>query len=169
MSSLPVPRASRPVRQGLAIAAAVVMLVAGASVAHAQSLESLKGALKGGDSTTGAGSGGAGATGGGALGGLLGGGMPSLGSVGTGNLTGVLTYCARNNLVGGAGGVKDKLLGKLGGEKKAEADPGYREGLSGVLGGKSDRKMNLTSAGGLKSQVTEKVCDEVLKYGKSLI
>ncbi len=95
--------------------------------------------------------------------------MPSLSSVGTGNLTGVLTYCAKNNYLGGdAAGVKDKLLGQLGGTKSAQSDPGYQQGVAGILGGNSDQKLDL-SGDGLKKQLTEKVCDQVLDYGKSLL
>lgn len=139
----------------------------------AQGLDALKGAISGSKDSAGEAAGGAGsALGGlGSLGGLAGGQLPSLGSVGSGNVTGVLGYCAKNNLVGGdAAGIKDKLVGKLGGQEKADADPGYQEGLKGVLGGNSDKKFDLGgSTAGVKSQVTEKVCDEVLKYGKSLI
>ena len=148
----------------LAVASVIVLLSPfAAPPAAAQSLDSLKGAISG---TKDAGGGG-----GSALGGLAGGSIPSLGSVGTGNLAGLMGYCAKNNLLGGdAAGVKDKLMGKLGGEEKAQADPGYQEGLKGVVGGNSDKKFDLGgSTAGVKSQVTEKVCDQVLKYGKSMI
>ena len=65
-------------------------------------------------------------------------------------------------------GIKDKLLGQLGGEEQAKANPSYQEGLNGILGGKSGQKMDL-SGGGLKQQLTTQVCDQVLKYGESLI
>ena len=146
----------------LAVAAAALLGSSFSPPATAQSLDALKGAISGGKDAAGGGS---------ALGGLAGGGIPSLGSVGTGNLTGLLGYCAKNNLLGGdAAGVKDKLLGKLGGEEKAQSDPGYQEGLKGIVGGNSDKKFDLgSSTAGVKSQITEKVCDEVLKYGKSAI
>ena len=131
-------------------------------------------ALGGLGGSTGAGAAsGAGAMG--ALGGLSGVSMPSLEKVGTGNLTGVLGYCAKNQL-GGAGvaGVKDQLMGKLGGEQKAKADPGYQEGLSGVLGGNSGSKLDLGGLGGsggsdMKSKVTDQVCGKVLEYGQKLL
>ncbi|AZG07623.1 DUF2501 domain-containing protein [Pigmentiphaga sp. H8] len=145
------------------LAALALGLLLGAATAQAQLLDSVKGALGGG--------GGQQSSGGGSslLGGLGGASMPSLGSVGTGNITGILSYCAKNNyLGGGAASVKDKLLGKLGGEQQAQSDPGYREGLSGILGGNSGQKMEL-GGGGLKQQITEKVCDQVLEYGQSLL
>lgn len=155
-------RAALPTALSAALLAATLLA---APTLQAQGLDALKGAISGGKDAAGA------ASGGSALGGLAGGAIPSLGSVGTGNLTGVLGYCAKNNLLGGdAAGVKDKLLGKLGGEEKANADPGYQEGLKGVLGGNSDKKFDLGGgSAGLKSKVTEQVCDQVLKYGKSLI
>ena len=56
------------------------------------------------------------------------------------------------------------------GEEKAQADPGYQEGLKGIVGGNSDQKFDLGgSTAGVKSKLTEKACDEVLKYGKSAI
>jgi len=118
-----------------------------AAGSHAQMLDAVKGAM-GGGGTAGA--------------------MPDLGTVGTGNLAGVIGYCARNNYLGGgdAAGIQDKLLGKLGGEQQAQSDPGYQEGLGGVLGGQSGTKMEL-GGDGLKAQLTEKVCDQVLEYGKS--
>jgi len=132
------------------LAASSLAALALSTAAHAQLLDSVKNAM-GGNSGASAGS------------------MPDLGSVGSGNIAGVLGYCAQNNYLGGdASGVKDKILGKLGGEQKAQSDPGYKEGIAGVLGGNSDKKLDL-SGDGLKKQLTEKVCDQVLAYGKSLI
>lgn len=107
----------------------------------------------------------------GALGGA--GGMPALDSVGTGNLAGVLGYCARNKYLGGtdAPGVQNQLVSKLGGPAQAKSDPGYQQGLKGILGGGSGQKMDLTagSSGGVKQQITDAACEQVLKYGKSLL
>ena len=141
------------------------LLIGVIPAAQAQLMDSVQGALKGqqsGASDSGSILGG--------LGGSLGGqAMPSLDSVGTGNITGVLSYCAKNNYLGGdASGVKDKLLGKLGGEQSAASDTGYQQGLQGILGGDSGKKVDL-GGDGLKQQITEKVCDQVLKYGKSLL
>ncbi|WP_459617475.1 DUF2501 domain-containing protein [Bordetella sp. 2513F-2] len=125
------------------------------TLAQAQLLDSVKGALGGGAS----------AQAGGAAAGP--GAVPALNSVGTGNIAGVVEYCAKNNYLGGdAGTVKDKLLGRLGGPSQAQSDSGYREGASGVLGGNSGTKLDFRG-GGLKAQLTEKVCDQVLDYAKS--
>lgn len=143
--------------------------------AHAQLLDAVKGAVGGGSS-----SGASSPSSGGLLGGLGGAaaggaGMPSLSSVGTGNLTGVLTYCMQNKYVSGseATNVQSQLMSKLGGQSKAQSDPGYTQGLSGILGGSSGQKMDLTTGGGngggLKQQVTDAACEQVLKYGKSML
>ncbi|TEA79539.1 DUF2501 domain-containing protein [Allopusillimonas ginsengisoli] len=143
--------------------ATVLIGLAGAS--QAQLLDSVKGALGSNQSASEPASGGL--LGGlGSAGGLS---IPSLGSVGTGNLTGVLSYCAKNNYLGSdAEGVKDKLLNQLGGTQSAQSDPGYQQGVAGILGGDSDQQVDL-SGDGLKKQLTEKVCDQVLDYGKSLL
>jgi hypothetical protein len=77
------------------------------------------------------------------------------------------------------------LGGLLGGKKKKAAatsgdptsDPGYLSGAKGILQTGSGKSMDLSSLGGgssggtsdLKSQLTHKVCDTVLKQGKSFI
>ncbi|OWT65477.1 DUF2501 domain-containing protein [Candidimonas nitroreducens] len=150
---------------------AALLLFGAASVAQAQLLDSVKGALGGQQGSSASGSSGGASSLLGGLGGSLGGqSMPSLSSVGTGNITGVLTYCAKNNYLGGgdASSVQNKLLGQLGGAKSAQSDAGYQQGLQGILGGNSGQKVDL-GGGGLKQQITDKVCEQVLQYGKSLL
>lgn len=145
-------------RQRNTLILAVVLLAASAPAGQAQLTDALEGAIGGGSSS-----------GGSLLEGLGGQSVPALDQVGLGNIAGVLEYCAKNNFLGGnAGGLKDRLLGKLGGEEKAQSDPGYQEGLGGILGGDSGQKVELGNSG-LKQQLTDKVCEEVLKYGQSLI
>jgi len=140
-------------KHSLCLAAPCLAALLLATSAQAQLPGAIQGVL-GGDKAAGAATGSA---------------IPDLGSVGSGNIAGVLGYCAQQKYLGGdAASVKDKILGKLGGAQQAEADPGYQEGLSGVLGGNSGSKMDLTG-GGLKQQLTEKVCDQVLKYGQSML
>lgn len=155
-------------------------LAAGSAVplqAHAQGLDKLKGLMGGGSSS-------------------------SLSSASTGNAAGVLQFCLKNNYLGSDGGaatVKDKLLGKLGGDTKAASndatsnaggglmgklgsvssptkDPGYLSGASGILQTGNGKKVDLNTVGGgagatagLKEQLTKKVCDQVLKQGKSIV
>ncbi len=62
--------------------------------------------------------------------------------------------------------LQDSVKGALGrGQSASESASG---GLLGGLGGNSDQKLDL-SGDGLKKQLTEKVCDQVLDYGKSLL
>lgn len=75
------------------------------------------------------------------------------------------------------------MLGQLTGSKKkssssvasgsATSDPGYLNGAKGILQGSSGQSVDLNSLGGgssdLKSQMTTKICDTVLKQGKSFL
>ena len=142
------------------------------------------------------------------LGGLMGGGGTSMKSGSMGNVTGLLQYCVQNNYLGGnsgAAGIKDKLLGKMGGASStpmaggdtsaskgnmlskltggssaasqgsgsATSDPSYLSGAKGILQGSGGQSVDLNSLGGgnsdLKSKLTTKVCDTVLKQGKSFL
>jgi hypothetical protein len=144
----------------------------------------------------------------GKLGGMIpGGGSLSSGSMG--NVAGLLEYCMKNNYLGGdsgASGIKDQLMGKMGGssgstassgdqgssssdmlgqltgsKKKSSSssggdptsDPSYLSGAKGILQGSDGKSMDLSSVGGgssdMKSQITTKVCDSVLKQGKSFL
>lgn len=106
---------------------------------------------------------------GGKLGGALGGGE----SGSMGNVAGILQYCVKNNYLGGASGasgIASKLLGKTkGGTHNAD----YANGASGILKGKNGGVTDLNSIGGgnsdLKSKLTTKACDIVLKQGKSFL
>jgi hypothetical protein len=55
----------------------------------------------------------------------------------------------------------------------ATNDPGYLSGAKGILQGSNGQSMDLNSVGGgssdLKTQMTTKVCDTVLKQGKSFL
>jgi len=142
------------------------------------------------------------------LGGMLGGGGTSMKSGSMGNVTGLLQYCVQNNYLGGnsgAAGIKDQLLGKMGGASStpmaggdtsaskgnmlskltggsnassqgsgtATSDPSYLSGAKGILQGSNGNSVDLNSVGGgnsdLKSKLTTKVCDTVLKQGKSFL
>lgn len=140
---------------------------------HAQLLDALKGALGNHNATSGSApaappqsSGGLGG-----LGALSGLGdqfsLPAMGSASAGNVAGVLTFCMKNNYLGsnGVAGIKDKLLGKLGGQKEAVVDPGYADGVKGIIGG-GNNKLDLSS---MRQQITDKACEKVLEYGKSML
>lgn len=57
-------------------------------------------------------------------------------------------------------------MGKLPGGAST-SDSGYTSGASGLLSGSNGGQMDL-SGGGLKAEVTKKVCDQVLAQGKSM-
>lgn len=117
--------------------------------------------------------------------GLAGGSTGSLTSGSMGNAAGILQYCVTNNYLGGdsgASGVKDQLLGKLGGKSsEAEAAPtkdaGYLDGAKGLLKSKEGKTVDLGSLGGgagsstgdMKEQLTKKACKAVLKQGKNML
>ncbi|APG04018.1 hypothetical protein BJI69_09000 [Luteibacter rhizovicinus DSM 16549] len=109
----------------------------------------------------------------------------SLTSGSMGNVAGILQYCVTNNYLGGdsgASGVKDQLLGKLGGGSSATAaaptqDKGYLDGAKGLLKSKDGKTVDLGGAassdsspmGDMKAKVTKKACDVVLKQGKGML
>jgi len=126
------------------------------NVAHAQPLDSLQNAVGIGKSSPSTGSG---------LGGMS---MPSVGSASSGNIAGVLRYCVRNNYVDGNGGasVEHSLVGKLGGSTTKSSQ--FASGDKGMLQTGNGSNVSL-GGGGLKGQMTHKVCDQVLTHAKSLI
>ena len=93
--------------------------------------------------------------------------MPSVGSASSGNIAGVLRYCVRNNYVsGGASSVESGLVGKLGGGATHSSQ--FASGDKGMLQTGNGQNVSL-GGGGLKAQMTHKVCDQVLQHAKSLI
>ncbi len=142
------------------IAAATLLMLPVAmeptDVAHAQPLDSLQNALGIGKSSPSMGSG---------LGGMS---MPSVGSASSGNIAGVLRYCVRNNYVDGNGGasVERSLVGKLGGGTTDSSQ--FASGDKGTLQTGNGGNFSL-GGGGFKGQMTQKVCDQVLKHARSLI
>lgn len=107
----------------------------------------------------------------GKLGGLGNAGSLSSGSMG--NVAGLLQYCVKNNYLGGssgASGLASKLLGKTDG---GTSNTDYQSGLSGILKSNNGKTTNLSDVGGgnpdLKSKITTKACDIVLKQGKKFL
>ena len=147
-------------------------VAAGAFSAHASGLgDALRGQLGGGAAESSSSTSG--------LGGMLGGsgGSSALSALGLGNLSsgtasnaaGVLTYCMKNNYLNAdkAAQVKNQLLGKLGlGQKEEPKDPGYQNGLMGMVTGADGKSFSLDK---VKSNLKEKACDFVLDNAKSLI
>jgi hypothetical protein len=99
--------------------------------------------------------------------GAAGGGMPSVGQAGPGNTAGVLQYCIQNKYVGGgnASSVKDSLMSKVAGQSN---DSSYREGSNGLLQTGNGQSYSL-GGDGIKAQITQKVCDQILQHAKSFL
>jgi hypothetical protein len=108
------------------------------------------------------------------LGGMAPGGGASMSSGSMGNVAGLLGYCVKNNYLGGgsgASGIQNQLMGKMGGH--STSDSGYQSGSNGILQSGNGKSVNLANVGGgssdMKSKITSKVCDTVLKQGKSFL
>jgi len=121
-----------------------------AGIAAAQSLDALKG--QAGDLL------GAGQSGGGAS--LLGGlGSGAINPSSAQNVAGVLGYCQQHGyLKSGTAAIKDKLLSKFGGQSQVSQDPGYQQGLGGLLQGGGGQRFDL---GSLKGKLAEQVCKKI--------
>jgi len=149
---------------------AIALLAAAApTLAQNQMLDSLKDKLNSSNATSGSGAaegtGGAAGTGA-ALASGLGLSMPKIGTSTMGNAAGVLQYCIKNNYLSAdaAGGVKDKLLSMVTGQKPQQT--GYANGAKGLLQGSDGTSLSLKSVG---SQLKTKACDYVLANAKSLV
>lgn len=105
-----------------------------------------------------------------AIGGLggLSGGLPSVTQAGPANTAGVLQYCIQNNYLSDsvAGPAENELLGKVPGSGQSSD---FKAGSSGLLQTGNGQNFNLGGGGGIKSQMTQKVCDMVLQHAKSLL
>jgi len=149
-------------QQAARAAALTAALGLAATLACAQSMDSLKGMASsalGGSSSSSAGS----------LAGMAG--MGGLSSGTMGNAAGVLEYCFKNNYLSGdsVSAVKDGLMGKMGGSSAAQSDSGYLDGAKGLLKSSDGKSMDLSSTAGMQKQLTQQACDFVLKQGKSLL
>ena len=149
------------VRGGLALLSVCGALLLAGTPARAQLLNQLQNSMGSGQ---GSGSGGLGSLGG------LGGGLPSVNNASPTNLAGIIQYCIRNNYLSGgaASSVKDSLLGKVTGSRQGSTDSGFRAGNSGSLETGQGQSFGL-GGGGIKSQVTRKVCNLVLQRAKSML
>jgi hypothetical protein len=130
-------------------AAVIVLSQITIAPAHAQLMDQLKGAMGTGQ-------------GGGALA------VPSVNQASPSNIAGVLQYCVQNNYVSGgsATSVKDSFVNKVTGAGRAP-DSQFQQGSNGVLD--TGNGSNFSLGGGIKEQVTKKVCDLALSHAKSLL
>ena len=99
----------------------------------------------------------------GGAGGLLGGALPNIGSIGAGNAAGVLTYCMKNKLLGGANA--NSVLGRLTGKPGVKTSNGFALGRTGTI----ETKGSQLSLGSLKGKMKSKMCDLVLSHAGSLL
>ncbi len=100
------------------------------------------------------------------------GGGGDLASGSAGNAAGVVEYCIKNNFLSGdaASSMKDKLMGKIGGDNKSEQDKaGYSDGAPGMLTTGDGQKIDLAKMGGLEKSITKKACASVLDHAKSML
>jgi hypothetical protein len=100
--------------------------------------------------------------------------MGSLTSGTAGNAAGILQFCISNNYLGGtdltnAGSMKDKLVGKLGGQDKADADSGYAAGAQGNVIGGDGKSVSIADMGSLENKLTQQGCQAVLSHASSLL
>lgn len=148
---------SRFVLQAAALGMTVAVLQIPANPAQAQLMDQLKGA-------TGSGQGGS------ALGGLGGSSLPSVGQAGAGNTAGVLQYCVKNNYLSGnaASSTQSSLMSKVTGSGHGTSDSGFQQGSKGVLDTGNGKGFSL-GGGGIKAEITQKVCGQVLQHAKSLL
>ncbi|RQH06512.1 DUF2501 domain-containing protein [Paraburkholderia dinghuensis] len=86
-----------------------------------------------------------------------------------GNVTGVLSYCIKNNFLsaGSASSVQNSLLSKLPGGANT-TDSGYQQGTNGILTAGNGSHIDL-SGSGLKEAATREVCDKILTQAKSML
>ena len=106
--------------------------------------------------------------------GLLNGGNNAVSSNSMSNVTGILQYCAENNLVkNNVSSVTDQLKSKLGltdtSEQKQET--GYAQGLEGLLNTGKGQQISLKSLSNtpMGEKLKTKACNVVLEQGKKYL
>ncbi len=97
-------------------------------------------------------------------------GMPSLSAAPPSNVAGLLQYCIQNNYLGGvsassASSVRQSLLSKYTG---SASDSGYASGSNGMLDTGNGNSFSLGGTG-LKAQLTQKICAQVLQHAQSML
>ena len=151
----------------LALASVFALGLLGAPHARAQLSNMMQGAVGGSNS---------GASGMDGMGGLS---MPELNSANPTNLAGVLQFCVQNNYLGSttngndsaasASSVKQSLLSKFtGSSSDPTSNSDFTSGSNGVLDTGGGNSMSLGGSG-VKAQVTQKICGQVLQHAQSLL
>lgn len=98
----------------------------------------------------------------GGMGGAVG--LPDVSSMGVGNVAGVLGYCMKNKLLGGADA--NSVLGGLTAKPEVKSSPDFAAGQAGNIKSGNGSTFSLNS---VSKQMKTKACDMVLKQGKSLL
>ncbi|MBB2201988.1 YjjA family protein [Gluconacetobacter tumulisoli] len=94
-------------------------------------------------------------------------GLPSVTSAAPGNLAGVLGFCVQNNYLGAS--TASPVMSALG-QKTGTDSSQYQAGQRGLLDTGNGRTFSLAGAGqGIKQQMTQKVCNQVLSRAQSLL
>lgn len=91
-------------------------------------------------------------------------GLPDVSSMGAGNAAGVLGYCVKNKLLGGADA--SSVLGGLTAKPGVKSSPDFTAGEAGNIVSGDGPAFSLNS---VPKQMKSKACDMVLKQGKSLL
>jgi hypothetical protein len=100
--------------------------------------------------------------------------LPSVSSASPSNLAGLLQYCVQNNYLSGgsadaASSAKESLLSKFtGSSSDPTSNTGFTSGNNGVLDTGNGQSTTLGGSG-IKAQITQKVCSEVLSHAKSML
>lgn len=100
--------------------------------------------------------------------------LPSVSSASPTNLAGLLQYCVQNNYLSGgsadaASSAKESLLSKFtGSSSDPTSNTGFTSGNNGVLDTGNGQSTTLGGTG-IKAQITQKVCSEVLSHAKSML
>ena len=100
--------------------------------------------------------------------------LPSVSSASPTNLAGLLQYCVQNNYLSGgsadaASSAKESLLSKFtGSSSDPTSNTGFTSGNNGVLDTGNGQSTTLGGSG-IKAQITQKVCSEVLSHAKSML
>lgn len=150
-------RTTLPKMVGLSAIGVIALSFAPIAPAQAQLMDKLKGAMGSGQGDSG-------------VGGLTGG-VPSVAQASPSNTAGVLQYCIKNNYVSGgtASSVKDSMISKITGSGQSSTkDSGFQSGNNGMLQTGNGQSLSL-GGGGIKEQVTRKVCDQILQHAKSML
>ena len=100
--------------------------------------------------------------------------LGSLASGSAGNAAGILQYCVTNNFLGGAdltsaSSLTDKLIGTVGGQDKADADPGFAAGSQGNVIGSDGKSVSIADMGSLENKLTQTACKAVMDHATSLL